>query len=323
MEIRQIYYVLEIAKQKSFSGAAKALFITQPAISQQVSSLENELQIKLFQRDTHKVILTKEGERFCEYGKKVLEAVDNLTEAFGQGRSDQKMILNIGVFPFYRIAGLARALTFFFSTNPNVLGSMKVVENYKAFEKLKNEVLDFAIIKAIPETIPGYISYDILQEENLCAVMSSKNEYAVKEYIDIQDLGKLPLSTGERNSHLYDYMKNLYESNGLNFNVAFFNTNEAELMLEMMASGTGILLATQSIAEKISGKNAKACVIIPRQKLCTVLAYKKECKLKGLQIAFRNHILHYYQTLQSEEEENLVMQVEGSTADFTEKTDFK
>ena len=51
MEIRQIYYVLEIAKQKSFSGAAKALFITQPAISQQVSSLENELQKHLARED--------------------------------------------------------------------------------------------------------------------------------------------------------------------------------------------------------------------------------------------------------------------------------
>lgn len=122
MEIRQIYYVLEIAKQKSFSGAAKALFITQPAISQQVSSLENELQIKLFQRDTHKVILTKEGERFCEYGKKVLEAVDNLTEAFGQGRSDQKMILNIAYFHFTVSLVWPELLRFSFLQIPTYLG---------------------------------------------------------------------------------------------------------------------------------------------------------------------------------------------------------
>lgn len=45
MEIRQVYYVLEVAKQKSFSGAAKALYVTQPAISHQINALEDELQV--------------------------------------------------------------------------------------------------------------------------------------------------------------------------------------------------------------------------------------------------------------------------------------
>ena len=69
MEIRQLYYVLEVAKCNSFSKAANAQFITQPAISQQISALEEELQVKLFKRDTHSVVLTKEGEKFCAYAK--------------------------------------------------------------------------------------------------------------------------------------------------------------------------------------------------------------------------------------------------------------
>ena len=52
MEIRQIYYVLEVAKQRSFSKAAEALFVSQPAISQQIHALEEELSVKLFKRDT-------------------------------------------------------------------------------------------------------------------------------------------------------------------------------------------------------------------------------------------------------------------------------
>lgn len=301
MEIRQIYYVLEVAKQKSFSGAAKALFITQPAISQQISALENELQTKLFHRDTHSVTLTEDGERFCEYGRKILEAVDNLTEAFGQGRSDHKLVLNIGVFPFYRVAGLAQMITAFFARNSNVLGSMKVMENYRAFERLERGILDFAVIKAMPETIPADIAYDVLLVENLSAIMRRENQCIQDEYIDIQELGKLPLLTGEKDSHLYDYMKNLYESNGVDFHVAFFNTKAVDLMLEMVVSGTGVLLATESIGKKVSSKDVYYRVITPKQELYTVLAYKKR-KLRGLEIAFRNHILKCFQNIAEEDE---------------------
>ena len=52
MEIRQVYYVLEVAKQKSFSGAAKVLYVTQPAISHQINALE---EVK------ESIVLAREG----------------------------------------------------------------------------------------------------------------------------------------------------------------------------------------------------------------------------------------------------------------------
>ena len=61
MELRQIRYVLTVARCHSFSRAAEALFVSQPAISQQIQALEAELQTKLFVRDTHGVSLTREG----------------------------------------------------------------------------------------------------------------------------------------------------------------------------------------------------------------------------------------------------------------------
>lgn len=61
MELRQIRYVLEIAKYNSFSRAAEMLFISQPAISQQVRALEQELHTTLFQRDTRRRALLRRG----------------------------------------------------------------------------------------------------------------------------------------------------------------------------------------------------------------------------------------------------------------------
>lgn len=79
---------LEVAEFKSFSRAAKALYMTQPAVSQAVASLEQELEIRLFTRTSKGVILTNEGQLLYEHvssaiglisiGEKKLKEVKNL-----------------------------------------------------------------------------------------------------------------------------------------------------------------------------------------------------------------------------------------------------
>ena len=98
MEIRQIYYVLEVAKCKNFTKAAQSLYITQSNISQQISSLEAELKTTLFVRTHHNVTLTKDGERFCKCAKGVVDAIDILMKEFNESTEAEKAIINVGAF---------------------------------------------------------------------------------------------------------------------------------------------------------------------------------------------------------------------------------
>ena len=61
MELRQLKYFSAVAKQLSFTKAAATLFVSQSAISQQISALESELGIQLLVRDKHAVSLTQAG----------------------------------------------------------------------------------------------------------------------------------------------------------------------------------------------------------------------------------------------------------------------
>ena len=74
MTIVQVRYVLEVARCLNISHAAKHLFVTQSALSQQIARLESELGYLLFQREVHGLRLTKEGEAFCRAAEPVLEA---------------------------------------------------------------------------------------------------------------------------------------------------------------------------------------------------------------------------------------------------------
>ena len=72
MNFDQLRYVITVAEEKSFSIAAKKLYITQPSLSQSISSLEQELNTSLFFRTTNIVELTYSGEEFVKMAQQIL-----------------------------------------------------------------------------------------------------------------------------------------------------------------------------------------------------------------------------------------------------------
>ena len=78
MELYQMRYFLKVAEELNFRRAARLLYISQPALSQQISELEKELGVRLLYRDNQKVSLLPEGKIFYEQAKKIVEEADKL-----------------------------------------------------------------------------------------------------------------------------------------------------------------------------------------------------------------------------------------------------
>ncbi|OGX68138.1 MAG: transcriptional regulator, partial [Paenibacillus sp. RIFOXYA1_FULL_44_5] len=78
MELRQLQYTLQIAKEKNFSRAAQKLHIAQPSLSQQLAKLEKEIGILLFHRNTNSVELTHAGAQFIEKAQSIMDLVEQL-----------------------------------------------------------------------------------------------------------------------------------------------------------------------------------------------------------------------------------------------------
>ena len=300
-----MYYALEIAKQKSFSKAARKLYITQPAITHQIKALEEEFQVQLFDRTPQGVTLTQEGEKFCRYGEKIIGAVDDLRCAFDLGNPDETPILRIGVFPFYSASPLQHILTSFFAGNYKVFGNMKTTDNYQAFKRLESGDLDFAVIKIKPGNIPENLEYITLDEENLYLLIQRKSNRIHGGTIPVQTLGDFPLLTGEEDSHYYREMKILYDKYNMPFNVSFMNTKETQIMMEMIKNGVGVVLATEHVARTLESDEIAALRIEPSQTLHTVLAYPKNRKLRGIYLTFKNYVADHY-TFANQEVKNLI-----------------
>ena len=80
MQMQQLRYFLEIAKEKNISAAAKNLYLSQPSLSQQMRKLEEELEIPLLIRHSKSVSLTDAGEQFALHARRILGGVDQLSE---------------------------------------------------------------------------------------------------------------------------------------------------------------------------------------------------------------------------------------------------
>ena len=78
MNLKDLQYFSSLAKHENFSRAAKECFVTQPTLSNQISKLEEELQLVLFERSNRKVNITEEGKLILEAAQKALENVSDI-----------------------------------------------------------------------------------------------------------------------------------------------------------------------------------------------------------------------------------------------------
>lgn len=99
MEFRQLQYTLQIAAERNFSRAAEKLHIAQPSLSQQLSKLEKELGVLLFQRNTSTVELTHAGVTFVEQAQKIVDAVELLRQEMSDISQLRKGKVVVGSMP--------------------------------------------------------------------------------------------------------------------------------------------------------------------------------------------------------------------------------
>lgn len=99
MELRQLQYALMIAAERNFSRAAEKLHIAQPSLSQQLSKLEKELGVLLFQRNTSTVQLTHAGREFMKRAQRIVDEMDLLRVEMEDISQLRKGRITVGSMP--------------------------------------------------------------------------------------------------------------------------------------------------------------------------------------------------------------------------------
>jgi DNA-binding transcriptional LysR family regulator len=127
LDAMQIF--VRVAEKGSFSAVAKERGIGQPAVSKQISALENELGTELIHRNSHSVSLTEAGREFFESASRILDEIENATSRIGRGQTAPKGLIRLTVPPTFARLHLVSKLPAFFAAYPDMAVEMGASEN--------------------------------------------------------------------------------------------------------------------------------------------------------------------------------------------------
>ncbi|WP_165972060.1 LysR family transcriptional regulator [Paenibacillus piri] len=172
MQLRDIQYALTVAKELSFSKAAQKLSISQPALSQCIKKLEQELHAPLFFRENNTVKLTSAGELFMKEGSEIMNKSMRLTQEISALANTREENLRIGISPFYSYHYLPWIIPAFNKQYPTV--KLDIMEKHSAIleQLIINDEVDFCMIP-LPISHKEIEYQPIYQEQILFAIPKS------------------------------------------------------------------------------------------------------------------------------------------------------
>lgn len=145
MELSWLNTFLTAAQCGNFRKTAELLFISQPSVSVHIKQLENELGVKLFERDKKMMKLTEEGKRYFEHAKNIMEVYQNSMDdlqSFKQGYSTK---LSLAISPLLADTIIPYVLKTYLNKNPQVEISVKIIESTDIEAAVLNEEVDLGL----------------------------------------------------------------------------------------------------------------------------------------------------------------------------------
>lgn len=181
----KLYSLMKVVETGSFTKAAEQLSLTQPAVSQHIHALENELNVKIFERTGNELRVTREGELVIKYAKRLLALYHNLQRDLSSEKR-QITALTIGITHTAESNAIAEALAKYATTHEGV--SIKIITDSlgNLYDMLRNYELDFAIVEGKMND-PG-LRFLMLDTDCLVLAVSLNHKLAKQSMVTINEL---------------------------------------------------------------------------------------------------------------------------------------
>lgn len=190
MNIEALESFVLLAANRNFTKTAEIQYVVQSTISNRINELEKFVGKELFIRDNKNVILTRAGQTFLPYAKRILMLrTDGIIKARSSGIYDDRLALGT-VESIYK-GIIATLIKEYFQNFPNIAVKLKINHSEEIIRLLGDEILDVGFVYHKPklskfQVIPFY-------NDDIILVSSNKNELAMKEEIQSKELINLPL----------------------------------------------------------------------------------------------------------------------------------
>ncbi len=191
MELGNLHAFLAVADSGSFSGAAQQLYLTQPAISKRLAALEEELNIRLFDRIGRRVRLTHAGEVLLPKAREMLLQAQDMKHLASNLQTEVSGALVLGTSHHIGLHRLPPVLKNFRTSFPRVDLDIRFMDSEAACQAVDRGELEMAIV-TLPNENPGHLQTRKLWQDELCFVAAPEHALANMPEVSLKMLTRYP-----------------------------------------------------------------------------------------------------------------------------------
>ncbi len=217
LDIKRIRYVVAVAQERSFSGAAARLRIAQPALSSQIKDLERDLDVQLFTRHSRGAEITEAGEIVLRHGQQILEDLETMRHEIRDAVERPSGHVRLGIPYSVSVVLTVPLLQYLERHYPDI--TLDVAQAFSGFveEWLISDKVDCAILLSDPRK--SNLAVDPLIREDLCLIVDPDSDLAERKSISFKKACELPLILPTRFHGLRILLEGVAQSQNTALNV--------------------------------------------------------------------------------------------------------
>lgn len=284
MDFDQLETFLEVARLCSFSRAAEKRFRTQPAISSQIRSLEEEVGAKLLDRSGGKVSVTASGKLFQKFAEEILEARKTMLTAVAETERVPRGEIVVGANEGTCLHILPEVFAEFTKQYPDVSISIKRADYAKILESVIDNSVDFGVV-SLPVT-DTRLTVVLIHRDELVIIAPPQHPLAKMKSATIAEAAKFPLVMPKL-GHTRDALENLFYERKLKPRYTM-ELDSSELLKRFVAVDAGVGFIARSHVQEDVRANVLAAIPISDAQVRRDLAlvFRKDKALSRAALAF-------------------------------------
>ncbi len=278
MELRQLRYLVALADEQHFTRAAAREHIAQPALSQQIRRLEQEVGLALVERTTRRVTVTEAGRVLVARARRILAEVDAASaemQAFSGVRTGHVMV---GTMHTMGPVDVSLALAVFHQRHPGVELTVREESSEEMAEMLRDDVLDLAFLSVTERMESHGLRLHQLVLEELVVVLPHEHPLAGHRAVRMAELAQEQFISYREGARLRELLEFAGRTAGFEPEVRL-ESNESERIRRLVARQMGVAILPRSDAEHPGAEVAVATLIQPSLRRDITLACREGRRL--------------------------------------------
>lgn len=259
MTLQQLKYVVTVAEKGTISDAAKALFISQPSLTNAVRELEQEMQITIFHRTNKGIVVSNEGDEFLGYARQVLEQANLLEEKYlNIKKQSPRFSVSTQHYSFAVNAFVDVIREFGGDAYDFTLRETQTYEIIEDVNRLKSEIGILYTSSKNEEVIGKMLKQNKLEFKELFVArphvfISSRHPLAKKELILMEDLEEYPyLSFEQGDYNSFYFSEEILSTLDRRKNI---KVRDRATLFNLVIGLHGYTVSTGVISKELNGEN--------------------------------------------------------------------